>query len=742
MERIEGTVEDIIFKNEENGYVVADIDSSNELITIVGCIPFISEGLKIRASGDYVNHHQFGRQFKVSSCEEIAPSSVEEIERYLSSGIITGIGPVTAKKITEKFGEDTFDILDNNIEKLSEIEGLGDKKIKTIAESYTIQRQMRNIIVFFQEYGIGANQCVKIYKKYGTDSISKVKNNPYILSDDIYGIGFKTADRIAFALGIDKNSSFRLQSGVRYIINKFCGLGNTYMVLDKLVKEAASSLGISSEEIEKSIYESVIDQKLKIDEIDNVKCVFNLMYYYAEEYIASKLISLCLSDFLKIDANIEDEIKKFEEKNNIYFADNQKGAILGAFNDGVEIITGGPGTGKTTIINCICDIYDECGLKVYLAAPTGRAAKRMTEATGREAKTIHRLLELGFNNDDDLVFFKNDEAPLDCDVLIIDEASMIDVMVMNSLLKAVVPGMRLIIVGDSDQLPSVGPGNILRDIIESDFVKVVKLNRIFRQGAESMIVVNAHKINKGEMPLLNEKNKDFYFIRVDNTRYILNTIIELVNERLPKFNEEWDKMKSIQILSPMRKGELGIYNLNKSIQNILNPSSKNKSEKEFRNTIFRVGDKVMQIKNDYTLKWQRATKENADGEKEGMGVFNGDVGIIQEINNDDNTVTVLFDDERNVEYENSNLEELELAYAITIHKSQGSEFPVVVMPAFMGAPLLMNRNLLYTGITRAKKLVVMVGSMKAINYMVNNNSTVERYSSLKWRIRQNIMDKK
>jgi len=732
-----GIVEDILFQNDENGYTVAKFNTTKELYTVVGTIPYITVGQKLKLNGEWVVHKQFGEQFKIESFEEVLPNSLVGIEKYLSSGIIMGIGPVTAKKIVEKFGEKSLDILDNDMDRLTEIEGIGEKKIRIIYESYSKQREVKNIMVFLQTYGVSANQCVKIYKRYGNNSVSIVQENPYVLTEDITGIGFKTADKIARSLGIEKNSPFRIQSGIKYVVNDFCMLGNTYIPLDKLINEARGVLEVPLEDIEKNIYQSTLDQKLKIETIEDVQCVFALPYYYCEVGVTKKLLTLAYSKYEAIDLDLKEEIERFEGENEITFADSQKEAIEGAFENGVEIITGGPGTGKTTIIKCIIQVFEEANLKVFMAAPTGRAAKRMAEATGREAKTIHRLLELGFNDEDELAFIKNDESPLDCDVLIVDEASMIDIMLMNNLLKTVKMGTRLIIVGDVDQLPSVGPGNVLRDIIESEGLKVVRLKDIFRQAEKSMIVVNAHKINNGEMPLLNVRDKDFFFIKQEDQLKVLETLLQLVNERLPKFNKKWDKKKHIQVLSPMRKGILGVGNLNKNLQNIINPANKNKKEREVKDFIFRVGDKVMQMKNNYSLKWDRVS---GDGDKEGLGVFNGDIGYIETMDDENNTVSVIFDEERRIIYENLFLDELDLAYATTIHKSQGSEFPVVILPAFMGPPLLMNRNLLYTGITRAKEMVVLVGSMKAVNFMVNNNRSFERYSSLKWRITEILKD--
>jgi exodeoxyribonuclease V alpha subunit len=737
MVEIQGTVDDIVFKNEDNGYVVAKFkDAGGDYVTIVGCIPYITEGQSLKVSGEWMVHPQFGKQLKVEVCEELVPSSLVGIERYLASGIISGIGPVTARKIVERFGEKTLEILDTDVERLKEIEGIGEKKIAVIYESYSKQREVRNIMVFLQTYGVTPGQCVKIYKRYGSESIKTVKGNPYILTEHIAGIGFKTADRIAKSLGVETNSPYRIQSGINYVINQFCSLGNTYMPMDKLLKEGSDILGVAEKEIEENVFQSTVDGKIKVDTVKDKYCVFTMPYYYCELGVTQNILTFAMAKYDNINIDIEKEINDFEKENNISFAASQKEAISGAVKNGIEIITGGPGTGKTTIINCITGIFENAGLRVFMAAPTGRAAKRMTEATGKEAKTIHRLLEMGIDREEDMMFSKDESTPLECDVIIIDEASMIDIMLMNNLLKAIGMGTRIVIVGDVDQLPSVGPGNVLRDLIDSKCVKVVRLKDIFRQAQESMIIVNAHKVNNGEMPVLNQKDTDFFFMSCEDQNKILDTLIELIDKRLPKFNKDWNKMQHIQILSPMRKGILGVGNLNKELQSILNPESGRKKQKEFRDLIFRVGDKVMQTKNNYSIKW---TRIGGEGESEGLGIFNGDVGYIEDINEEDSTLTVVFDEERKVEYENLYLDELDLAYSITIHKSQGSEFPVVIMPMFMGPPLLMNRNLLYTGITRAKQMVVLVGSLKAVRSMINNNRSFERYSLLKWRI-EDVLD--
>ncbi|MGV1061248.1 SF1B family DNA helicase RecD2 [Clostridium perfringens] len=736
MEALNGIVESIVFKSSDTGYTVIKFRENNIIHTAVGVLPHVKEGQNLKITGSWVNHSQFGKQFKVEECEEILPTSKDGIEKYLSSGIIQGIGPVTAKKIVNKFGEDTLNILDNNIERLKEIEGIGKKKLETIIESYREQRELKNITIFLQTHGLSVNQCLKIYKKYGVSSVDTVKNNPYILCDEISGIGFKTSDKIARSLGIEVDSPFRIQSGIRYVINEFCANGHTFMPKDELIKEASNVLTVSGDIIEENIKNAALDRKIKLEKVNDKEGVFTIPNYYCELGITNRILTLAISNFQDISVDVDHLILQFEKKNNITFAESQKDAIISAFQNGIEIITGGPGTGKTTIIKCIIEIFETCGLKVLLGAPTGRAAKRMSESTGKEATTIHRMLDMGVFEKEESVFVTNaEEHSLEADVVIIDEASMIDITLMNALLKSIKVGTRLIIVGDVDQLPSVGAGNVLNDFIESGFTKVVRLKEIFRQGKESMIVVNAHKINKGEMPKLNEKGTDFFFIRNDIQEGILNTIIDLINTRLPKFNSNWDKLKSIQVLVPMKKGVLGVTNLNEKIQNVLNPKAPYKKEKEFRSMIFREGDKVMQIKNNYSLKWTRIAGK---GEHEGAGVFNGDMGFIENIDLEGKKLSIIFDDERKVIYDFMYLDELDLAYAITIHKSQGSEFPVVIIPAYMGAPLLMNRNLLYTGITRAKEMVVVVGIPKALKYMVDNTRSMERYSSLNWRIKEVI----
>jgi len=737
MEVLNGFVENIVFKSEDTGYVVCKIRGENNLISAVGTVPFMKEGQNVKLTGYWTVHKQFGNQFNIQDYEELLPNSLDGIERYLSAGIIHGIGPVTAKKIIEKFGVETLDIMENHIERLMDIEGIGEKKFQIIYESYIEQQGLKDIILYFHKHGVTNNQCVKIYKKFGPNARQIVSNNPYILCDEISGIGFKTADRIAMSIGVESKSEFRIQSGIKYVMNQFCAAGNTFMPKNNIKEECEKILLISKELVEKNIYDMAAEQKIIVEKVNDVEVGFLLQYYYCELGVTSKIITLGLQEIQTINSDVDFEIDIFEKDQKIQFAPSQREAIIGAFNNGIEIITGGPGTGKTTIIKAIIHIYENNGMKVILGAPTGRAAKRMTESTGREAKTIHRLLEMGVSEDDESVFEKGESSPLDCDVIIVDEASMIDIILMQNLLKAINLGTRLIIVGDVDQLPSVGPGNVLKDLIESEYIKVVRLKEIFRQGVESLIVVNAHRINNGQMPLLNQKDKDFFFISEENQDKILNTIIDLMNTRLPKFNKSWETLKDMQVLTPMRKGILGVNNLNIRLQQVFNSPSKDKKEKTSRDILFREGDKVMQTKNNYTLKWVRV---NGIGENEGIGVFNGDLGFIESIDEEKKSFKIIFDDERKVIYDFNFLDELDLAYATTIHKSQGSEFKVVIIPVFMGSPFLMNRNLLYTGITRAKQLVVVVGFQKALMYMINNMNSGERYSGLKQRIK-NIITK-
>ncbi|MDF2674134.1 MAG: ATP-dependent RecD-like helicase, partial [Clostridiales bacterium] len=567
MIEIEGTVEHIVYKNDENGYIVARVQHNNEIISIVGYIPFLDEGQRVRIQGEWVTHQNFGQQVKVESCEEVVPSTIEGIEKYLASGLIPGVGPVTAKRIVEKFGKDSLDIMEMNPIKLTEIEGIGEKKAQGIGAAFQDQRELRQVMIFLQSYGISTSYGLKIFKKFGQGAVKIVKENPYRLCDEISGIGFKTADKIARNLGIDLNSQSRIMAGVKYTLSIATANGHTYMPKLILLDECAKLLNVPAAAIEDALVYLVTSKQIIGENIDGDIAIYLTSLYFSELGVAKKLIELSFykdeSDFKDIDK----EIEKYEGENNIQFADEQKAAISLGVHNGVSVITGGPGTGKTTIIKCIINIFEKSGMSIVLGAPTGRAAKRMTETTGYEAKTIHRLLEMQFMPGEDGPMFAVDESdPIEADAIIIDEASMVDILLMNNLLKAIAAGTKLIMVGDVDQLPSVGPGNVLRDIIDSGAINVVRLNRIFRQADESLIAVNAHMINSGQMPMLNDKDKDFFFIQKGNPKDILDEMMELINLRLPTFKEGFDSKTDIQVLSPMRKGETGTQNLNSRIQ--------------------------------------------------------------------------------------------------------------------------------------------------------------------------------
>lgn len=729
MVEMDGIIDHIVYKNEENGYVVAKLKCNKDMVSIVGYIPFLKEGQQVKIQGEWTVHQTFGQQIKVDNCEEIVPSTTDGIEKYLASGLIKGIGPVTAKKIVEKFGTDSLDIIEMNPERLTEIEGIGSKKAEAIAESAREKRELQKVMVFLQAHGISTNYGIKIYKRYGNDAIKLVKENPYRLCEDISGIGFKTSDKIARSLGMDMASPFRAASGIKYVLSSAIGNGHTYLPKLTLMDDASKLLNIPEDLIENAIITLITQKQLVLEEIEDEVAVYLSSLYFSELGTARKLMELSINAPKTEIKDIDKEIRNYEKSNRIELADEQKKAVSEAVKNGVCIITGGPGTGKTTIIKCIIEIFQNNQMNVVLAAPTGRAAKRITETTGWEAKTIHRLLEMGYIPDEDEPMFARDESnPIEADAVIIDEASMVDIIIMNSLLKAISINTKLVMVGDVDQLPSVGPGNVLKDIIQSGAVGVVRLTRIFRQSDESLIAVNAHRINKGEMPILNDRDKDFFFLQNNNPQDVVTEVQQLVDKRLPHFKGGFDSKKDIQVLSPMRKGESGVYNLNNRLQAILNPPSPEKQEKQSGDVVFRQGDKVMQIKNNYNLDWTRVA---GSGELEGTGVFNGDIGVIDTIDNENRLLSVIFDEEKRVWYDFSSLDELELAYAITIHKSQGSEFPVAIIPITYGPPMLMTRNLIYTAVTRAKKLVVIVGSRQALIGMINNNTITRRYSGLK-----------
>ena len=729
---IEGTIEEVIFRNDSNGYTVAILETTDDVVTIVGYIPFINIGETIKVDGEWMNHPTYGEQIKIENISTVIPATLNGIEKYLSSGLIPYIGPKTAKKIVERFGMESLDIIESNPEKLKEIDGIGDKKVAKIMEAFREQRELRDIMVFLQQYDISPSYGVRIYKKYGNDTVKIIAENPYKLSEDVFGIGFKTADKIAQNMGIAKDSPYRINAGIKFVLMDYAGSGHSYVPKDELLNKSEGMLEVEGDLLEESLRDLAIRGDIQLENTEEEIIVYYMPFYRAETNVSRKIVELSRVELDSLNVDVEKGILEIEEEEGISFASKQKVAIKEAVENGMVVITGGPGTGKTTTINAIIQLFEKEDLTIELAAPTGRAAKRMSQASNREARTIHRLLEYSFM-EAEMGFGRDEDSPLEADVVIIDETSMVDILLMNHLMKAIMPGTRVVFVGDVDQLPSVGPGNVLKDIIDSGIVKVVMLDEIFRQAEESMIVVNAHRINKGEFPYLNVADKDFFFIPKSKPNEIVTTILELCDRRLPNFNG-YDSLADIQVLTPMKKGEVGINALNKHLQETLNPKGLGKEEKQMGNDIFRVGDKVMQIKNNYTIEWK--TYENGRMKEEGEGVYNGDFGFITYIDEEDRIVKVIFDGEREVEYDFKQLDELKLAYATTVHKSQGSEFPVVIMPISWGPPMLLTRNLLYTAITRARQLVVLVGEEKHLYRMIKNNRIAKRYSGLDNKLRQ------
>ncbi len=729
---IEGIIEEIIFRNETNGYTVARLNTSDGSITIVGNTMVVNLEEMVEVEGEWVYHNTFGEQLQFTSIRTVVPSTLKGIENYLSSGLLPYIGPKTAKNIVDRFGMDSLEIIQYNPERLKEIPGIGDKKLEKIAKAYEEHRELRDIMVYLQQYDITVNNGIKIYKKYGKDTINIISENPYRLTEDVYGIGFKTADKIAEKMGISIDSPFRIEAGLKFVMMESAGEGHCYLPKEELLSKAFKLLEVDNSLVEDGLKSLALNRRFQIVQEGEDTLVYYMPFHIAENNVARKIVELSRVDFQDVELDIDSHIERIESEEGIQFGNKQTIAIRECLENGVTIITGGPGTGKTTTINAIIKIYEEMGLKVVLAAPTGRAAKRMTETTGRESKTIHRLLEFSYM-EEDMAFNRDEDSPIDGDVVIIDESSMIDILLMNSLLKAINPGTRLILVGDIDQLPSVGPGNVLRDIINSGSIRIVELDEIFRQAEESMIVVNAHRINKGEMPIVNEKDRDFFFIGELSTKKTVETIISLNKERLPNFYGV-DPIRDIQVLTPMKKGDVGINALNQHLQEDLNPRSKDKREKQIGDTIFRTGDKVMQIKNNYNTEW-KIIRDGIEVEK-GEGVFNGDFGYILDIDEEEHILKVLFDEEKEVEYGFNQLDELKLAYATTVHKAQGSEFPVIIMPIHWGPPMLLTRNLIYTAITRARELVVLVGDGRYLKEMIDNNRIARRYSTLDKKIKE------
>ena len=738
-ECVTGYIDHIIFRNEDNGYtvmVLKGVKDEDEL-TCVGTFPVITQGASIEAEGSFIQHPVYGKQFQAVRLTEKMPEDAMAMERYLGSGAIKGIGAALAGRIVRHFGSDTLRIVEEEPERLAEIKGISEKKAHEIAIQIAEKSEMRKVMMFLQKYGISLNLGAKIYQKYGDSVYSVLQENPYRLADDISGVGFKIADEIAYRIGIHTDSDYRIKSGLSYTLLQAGGEGHVYLPKEELFKRAEQLLGVDASYMEKHLVDLSMERKIIQKEEKGQVLVYPAQYYYLELNTARMLRELDI-DCPEDEERVERRISQIQKETGTVLDEMQEKAVKEAAGHGLLVLTGGPGTGKTTTINAIIRFFESEGAELRLAAPTGRAAKRMTEATGYEAQTIHRMLELTGMPEDDregqpVHFERNAENPLEADVIIIDEMSMVDIHLMHSLLMAVTAGTRLILVGDENQLPSVGPGNVLRDIIRSGQFPVVELKKIFRQASESDIVVNAHKINRGEQVEINNKSRDFFFLKRYDADIIIRVVIALIQEKLPKYVEA--KQFEIQVLTPMRKGLLGVERLNQILQRYLNPPDPSKKEKEIGQGLFREGDKVMQIRNNYQLEWEVRGRYGIPVDK-GVGVFNGDTGIIRMINEFAELAEVEFEDGRYAQYTFKQLDELELAYAVTIHKSQGSEYPAVIIPILSGPRMLMNRNLLYTAVTRARKCVTVVGSEETFREMINNEKQQRRYSSLDRRIQE------
>lgn len=738
MDNITGYVDHIVYQNSDNGYTVMTLVAEGEEVTCVGMCKGLGQGENISAEGEYIEHPVYGRQFKIQIYETVAPTDRAGMERYLGSGAIRGVGEALAARIVKKFGDDTFRIIEEEPERLAEVKGISERKAQEIAVQMEEKKDLREALVYLQQYGISNTLAVKIYNTYGMEMYSVMRENPYRLAEDVSGVGFRIADEIAGRIGIHTDSDYRIRSGILYTLLQAVGEGHCFLPLELLLHRASELLGVSEENIRPQVDNLIMDRKL----VAKGDALFAAAYYYAELNCANMLRNLNIpmleaENLPAQDMAIRKRLERMAENLSMELDELQLKAVEESIKNGLFILSGGPGTGKTTTINMIIRYFESEGMDIFLAAPTGRAAKRMTEATGFEAKTIHRLLELNSALSDDDTrranFERNQENPLEADVVIIDEMSMVDIQLFQALLKAILPGTRLILVGDVDQLPSVGPGQVLRDLMNSEAFPMVTLEKIFRQAGESDIVVNAHRINKGEQIALDNKSRDFFLLERNDVNVIYKHMIQLIREMLPKYVNATPF--DIQVLTPMRKGSLGCETLNGILQRYLNPADPHKKEHSYGNTVFREGDKVMQIKNNYQLEWEIVGRYNIPIDK-GMGVFNGDMGRVLEINETMSTLLVEFDDGRRVNYPFSGLEELELSYAITIHKSQGSEYPAVILPLLGGPRMLFNRNLLYTGITRARNCVTILGSSETVRNMIDNVSENRRYTALESRIRE------
>lgn len=729
MEVIKGYVEHIVFRNEENGYTVFHLTNRDGELTCVGTFPYISEGEMLEVSGEYANHNVYGMQLQVISHQVKEPEDLVSIERYLGSGAIKGLGSALAGRIVRKFKDDTFRIIEEEPERLAEVKGISERKAREISEKVEEKKDMRKAMIYLQKYGISLALAAKIYEHYGQSVYRVMEENPYQIADHVQGVGFKTADEIAAKVGIHTDSDFRIRSGIFYVLLQSVTDGHVYLPQEELLRRTMQLLEVEICDIQKYLMDLAMEKKVVLKEKEDGVRVYPAHYYYLELNSAKMLHDLNVSYEIAEDA-IEKRLQQIEEDAELSLDELQRTAVKEAVRNGVLVLTGGPGTGKTTTINAMIHFFESEGMDIFLAAPTGRAAKRMTEATGCEARTIHRMLELAYapgNDDNRMEFARNQENPLETDVIIIDEMSMVDLPLMHVLLNAVMVGTRLILVGDQDQLPSVGAGSVLKDLIKSECFPVITLTKIFRQAEQSDIVVNAHKINRGEEVILDNKSRDFFFLKRQDANTIISVVIALIQKKLPKYvgADPFD----IQVLTPMRKGLLGVERLNTILQQYLNPPDKSKEEKQYGDKLFRVGDKVMQIKNNYQLEWEIATKYGLVVDK-GIGVFNGDIGRIISINSYTETVEVEYEEKKKVNYPFQLLDELELAYAITIHKSQGSEYPAVVIPLLQGPRQLYHRNLIYTAVTRAKKCVTLVGSDVTFQEMIRNANEQNRYTSL------------
>ena len=751
--QIKGYVEKIIYTNSDNGHTILDVsltsdeikrlqgecpdyaDDIDEEMVCVGTLHLINAGEYVVFNGDFTVHQTYGLQFKVTSYEESRPEDMDSIERYLGSGAIKGVGPALAARIVRHFKMDTFRVIEENPEELSQVKGISNRMAMEIADQVAEKKGMRNAMLFLGKLGIGMNLAVKIYKEYGEKVYEIIENNPYKLADDMEGVGFKIADEIARNSGMELDSPFRIKSGILYALSAAVSAGHTYYPMDALIEEAGRLLGVFIAEPEEILTDLMIDRKVMVRDVDGIKAVYLYSVYHTELAIAHRLFTLKFED-MPDEKAFDKDLHSIEKEENITLESMQREAVRASAGSGIVVITGGPGTGKTTTINTIIRYFERKGMDIMLAAPTGRAAKRMTEATGHEAQTIHRMLELSGILSDEISnasFERNETNPLETDVVIIDEMSMVDIFLMNSLLKAIADGTRLILVGDANQLPSVGPGNVLKDIIASGCFNTVRLAKIFRQEEAGDIVVNAHKINEGELFEIGPSSRDFPFIRRADANAIINALVTLVKVKLPAYTD--CSPNDVQVLTPTRKGSLGVERLNTVLQQFLNPPSNSKVEKEIGSIIFREGDKVMQIKNNYKIPWEIRGRNGIPIET-GMGVFNGDMGIVDNINLYLSEMTVRFDEERYVTYTFKETDELEHAYAVTVHKSQGSEYPAVVLPLLDGPRMLMNRNILYTAVTRARKCICIVGSEQTFYNMISNENEQKRFSSLDIRIKE------